>query len=188
MKRCRAEACVSIPAAVTFLVGGLGTFADTDAFNATSNFYGVDLGLGGEWKRGQWTLEWRGTVALGANFNNAAIGGMTTGNFGAGVTTVPGGILALSSNIGNFSQTRFSAVPEVALKAGYQVAPQWRILVGYDVMYWTDVQRSGGLIDTTINPNLIPPPTPGGPARPQPVFNTSPLLAEGFNVGVRYNY
>ena len=75
MKRCRAEACVSIPAAVTFLVGGLGTFADTDAFNATSNFYGVDLGLGGEWKRGQWTLEWRGTVALGANFNNAAIGG-----------------------------------------------------------------------------------------------------------------
>jgi hypothetical protein len=61
-------------------------------------------------------------------------------------------------------------------------------LVGYDVMYWTDVQRSGGLIDTTINPNLIPPPTPGGPARPQPVFNTSPLLAEGFNVGVRYNY
>jgi Putative beta barrel porin-7 (BBP7) len=55
-------------------------------------------------------------------------------------------------------------------------------------MYWTDVQRSGGLIDTTINPNLIPPPTPGGPARSQPVFNTSPLLAEGFNVGVRYNY
>jgi len=48
-------------------------------------------------------------------------------------------------------------VPEVALKAGYQVAPQWRILVGYDVMYWTEVQRSGGLIDTTINPNLIPP-------------------------------
>jgi len=49
---------------------------------------------------------------------------MTTGNFGAGVTTVPGGILALSGNIGNFSQTCFSAVPEVALKAGYQVAPQ----------------------------------------------------------------
>jgi hypothetical protein len=179
---------LSIPAAVTFLVGGLGTFADTDAFNATSNFHGVDLGLAGEWKRGQWTLEWRGTVALGANFNSAAISGMTTGNFGAGVTTVPGGILALSSNIGNFSQTRFSAVPEIALKAGYQVAPQWRIVAGYDVMYWTDVQRAGGLIDTTINPNLIPLPMPGGPARPQPVFNTSPLLAQGFNVGVRYNY
>jgi hypothetical protein len=56
-------------------------------------------------------------VALGANFNSAAISAMTAGNFGAGVTTVP-----------------------------------------------------------------------GGPPRPQPVFNTSPLLAQGFNVGVRYNY
>jgi hypothetical protein len=27
---------------------------------------------------------------------------------------------------------------------------------------------------------------PGGPQRPQPVFNTSPLLAQGFNVGERY--
>jgi Putative beta barrel porin-7 (BBP7) len=67
-------------------------------------------------------------------------------------------------------------------------APRWQIVAGYDAMYWTDVQRSGGLIDTTINPNLIPLPIPGGPARPQPVFNTSPLLAQGFNVGVRYNY
>ena len=179
---------LSIPVTVNFLVGGLGPFADTDAFNATSNFHGVDLGLGGEWKRGQWTLEWRGTVALGANFNSAAITGMTTGDFGAGFTTVAGGVLALSSNIGNFSQTRFSMVPEIALKAGYQMAPRWQIVAGYDVMYWTDVQRAGGLIDTTVNPNLIPPPTPGGPQRPQPMLNTSPLLAQGFNVGVRYNY
>jgi hypothetical protein len=113
---------------------------------------------------------------------------MTTADFGAGVTTVPGGLLALSSNIGNFSQTRFAAVPELALKAAYQLAPQWQLIAGYDLMYWTDVQRAGGLIDTTLNPNLIPLPTPGGPSRPMPVFNTAPLLAQGFNVGVRYNY
>jgi Putative beta barrel porin-7 (BBP7) len=101
---------------------------------------------------------------------------------------VPGGLLALSSNSGNFSQTRFAAVPELALKAGYQVAPQWRFVAGYDVMYWTGVQRAGGLIDTTLNPNLIPLPIPGGPQRPQPVFNTQALLAQGFNFGVRYDY
>jgi hypothetical protein len=50
------------------------------------------------------------------------------------------------------------------------------------------VQRAGGLIDTVINPNLFPPPIPGGPLRPMPVFNTSPLIAQGFNVGVRYDY
>ena len=81
------------------------------------------------------------------------------------------------------------ARPEpVALKAGYQIAPQWRLIAGYDLLYWTEVQHAGGLIDTTINPNLIPPANPGGPLRPTPVFNTSPLLAQRFNVGVRYNY
>ena len=173
---------LSIPVALNFL--GAGTISDTDAFNAPSDFHGVDLGLAGEWKHGPWTLEWRGKVALGANFNSADISGTTTI---AGVT-LPGGLLALSSNIGHFSQTRFAVVPELALKAGYQVAPQWRIVAGYDVLYWTGVQRAGGLIDTTINPNLIPPATPGGPLRPMPVFNTSPLLAQGFHVGVKYNY
>ena len=176
---------LSIPVALNF---GLGPLSDIDSFNASSNFHGVDIGIAGEWKRGPWTLEWRGKVALGANFNSAEISGTTTANFGGGITTVPGGLLALSSNSGNFSQTRFAAVPELALKAGYQVAPQWRLVAGYDLLYWTGVQRSGGLIDTTLNPNLIPLPVGGGPQRPQPVFNTSPLLAQGFNVGVRYDY
>jgi hypothetical protein len=176
---------LSIPVALNF---GSGPLSDIDAFNASSNFHGVDIGIAGEWKRGLWTLEWRGKVALGANFNSAEISGVTTANFGAGTITVPGGLLALSSNSGNFSQTRFAVVPELALKAGYQVAPQWRLVAGYDLLYWTGVQRSGGLIDTTLNPNLIPLPVAGGPQRPQPVFNTSPLLAQGFNVGLRYDY
>jgi Putative beta barrel porin-7 (BBP7) len=181
---------LSIPVNVNFLFGGVGLFAvsDIDAFGARSDFHGVDLGLTGEWKRGPWTLEWRGKVALGANLNSANINGMTALTFGGVTTTSPGGLLALSSNSGNFSQTRFSVVPEIALKAGYQVAPQWRIVAGYDALYWTDVQRAGGLIDTVINPNLIPPGAPGGPLRPMPVFNTAPLIAQGFNVGVRYDY
>jgi hypothetical protein len=164
------------------------SFGASDAFHARSDFHGVDLGIAGEWTRGLWSLEWRGKVALGANLSSAQISGATTTSFGGVTTTAPGGLLALSSNIGNFSQTRFSAVPEVSVKAGYQVAPQWRIVAGYDLLYWTGVQRAGGLIDTIVNPNLLPPATPGGPQRPQPVFNTSPLLAQGFNVGVRYDY
>jgi hypothetical protein len=31
-------------------------------------------------------------------------------------------------------------------------------------------------------------PTSGGPLRPMPMFNTSALWAQGFNVGVRYDY
>jgi Putative beta barrel porin-7 (BBP7) len=182
---------LSIPTNSNFIGGGgipAVAVSVFDAFGATSDFHGVDLGLTGEWKGGPWALEWRGKVALGANFNSANISGLTAITFGGVTTTLPGGLLALSSNSGNFSQTRFSVVPEIALKAGYQVAPHWRIVAGYDALYWTDVQRAGGLIDPVINPNLVPPVAPGGPLRPMPVFNTSPLWAQGFNVGVRYDY
>jgi hypothetical protein len=69
------------------------TLSDIDASNAAGDFHGLDLGLAGKWKQVPWSLEWRGKVALGANFNSAAIGGMTTTNFGGVPTTSPGGSL-----------------------------------------------------------------------------------------------
>jgi len=165
-----------------------GTFTPSDNFKAASNFHGLDLGLTGDWRNGPWSLEWRGKVALGANLNSADISGSTASTVAGVTTTAPGGFLALSSNIGHYDQTRFAVVPELSLKAGYQVAPGWRLIAGYDVMYWTGVQRAGGLIDTTVNPNLTPPPAGGGPNRPGPVLNTTNLLAQGFSFGVRYNY
>jgi hypothetical protein len=100
---------------------------------------------------------------------------------------LPGELLALSSNIGNTSQTRFAAVPDLALKAGYQFAPGWRVNASYE-LYWTGVQRAGGLIDTTVNPNLLPPPIAGGPLRPQAQFDTSSLLAQGFGIGLSHEF
>lgn len=165
-----------------------GTFTPSDNLKAASNFHGIDLGITGDWRNGPWSLEWRGKVALGANFNTADVTGSTISTVGAVSTTVPGGLLALAGNSGHFSQTKFAVVPELSLKAGYQIAPAWRLTVGYDVLYWTGVQRAGGLIDTTINPTLIPPGPPAGPTRPLPVMSTTNLLAQGFSLGVRYNY
>jgi hypothetical protein len=167
----------------------LGTIIGvTDSFKTSSNFNGVDLGLIGEFTQGPWMLEWRAKVALGANINNGEISGATTVNIGGVVSTLPGGLLALSSNSGNFSETRFAVVPELTLKAGYRFAPGWQIIGGYNLLYWTGVQRAGNSIDTTINPNLIPPGTGPGPQRPQFQFNTSALLAQGFSAGVRYEF
>ena len=63
-----------------------------------------------------------------------------------------GSLLAQTTNIGNFSRDRFSAVPEVSAKLGYQVTPNIRAFVGYDFMYWTVIIRPGDAIDTTFNP------------------------------------
>lgn len=182
---------ISTAATVTTVGGPIpsGTvFGVSDSFKAGSDFHGVDLGIIGEFTQGPWTLEGRAKVALGANFNNGQINGSTTINAGGVITTLPGGLLALSSNIGNVSQTRFALVPELALKAGYQFAPGWRVIGGYNLLYWTGVQRAGNLIDTTINPGLLPPGGGAGPQRPQAQFNSSPLLAQGFSAGLRYEF
>jgi hypothetical protein len=164
------------------------TFAANDSFKASSDFHGLDLGLVGEFDRGPWTFEWRAKVALGVNFNDARISGSSSATVGGVTTTSVGGLLALPSNIGSYSQTRFAVVPDLELKAGYQLTPQWRIVAGYEVLYWTAVQRAGGLIDLTVNPNLIPPGPGGGPQRPAPVFDTTSLLAQGFTLGARYSF
>lgn len=74
------------------------------------------------------------------------------------------------------------------MKAGYQFAPAWRVVAGYELLYWTGVQRAGGLIDTTVNPNLLPPPAGGGPQRPQAQFDTTSLLAQGFSFGIKHAF
>jgi hypothetical protein len=167
--------------------GGI-SIVGNDAFHARTDFHGIDLGLTGEWGRGPWSLEWRGKIALGADLTRADIGGTTSVTAGGITTVFPGGLHALPSNIGGTSQTRFAAVPELSLKAAYRIAPHWQFLAGYDVLYWTGVQRAGGLIDTTINPGLIPPGGGGGSQRPQTALNTQSLLAQGLTLGVRYNY
>ncbi len=164
------------------------TFGVNDSFEASSDFHGLDLGLVGQFDRGPWTFEWRAKVALGINFNDAQINGSSTTTVGGITTTSVGGLLALSSNIGNYSQTRFAVVPDLELKVGYQISPQWRLTAGYQVLYWTNVQRAGGLIDLTVNPALLPGGNSAGPQRPQALLDTSSMLAQGFSVGAKYGF
>src|SRR5262249_10144018 len=93
-------------------------FAVNDSFRARSDFHGIDLGLAGQWQRDRWTFEWRGKVALGGNFNDSSVNGTSSITLGGITTNSVGGLLALPSNIGNTSQTRFAVVPEVSLKVG----------------------------------------------------------------------
>ena len=174
----------------TVIGGGgipLGTqLVINDAFNATNYFHGIDLGIAGGGAEGPWRWEWRALLGLGADINGAGINGssaIATAGVGTGF---PGGLLALPSNIGDHTQVGFGVVPELMLKGGYEFAPGWRAFAGYDLIFWTGVQRAGALIDTTVNPNLIPPATGGGPQRPRESFSTTSLLAQGFSLGIKH--
>ena len=129
----------------------------------------------------------RAGIALGATINDAQINGSTALTIGGVTTIFPGGLLALPSNIGDYAQVRFSAVPNFSLKGGYEFAPSWHLIADYDLLYWTGVQRAGAMIDTTINPNLLPVPG-GGAQRPQFQFNTTSILAQGYSAGIKHEF
>jgi Putative beta barrel porin-7 (BBP7) len=95
---------------------------------------------------------------------------------------------ARTGRLGGYTQTRFAAAPEFTLKAGYRFAPGWQVVAGYDLLYWTGVQRAGNLVDTTVNSNLLGGGPGGPPQRPQALLNTSALLAQGFNAGLKYEF
>jgi hypothetical protein len=44
------------------------------------------------------------------------------------------------------------------------------------------------MIDTILNSNLFPPAIGGGPLRPQPQFSDTSLIAQGFGIGLKYEF
>ena len=165
------------------------TASVADQFGTANDFSGLDLGLTGESRYGAFVFEWLGKVAVGANFSSARIDGSNTFAVGGGpAVTSPGGLLALPSNMGNFSQTRFAFVPELAVKVGYRVTPHVRVHAGYDFLFWSNVVRPGNVIDTGINPTQIAPGTLVGASRPAPRLDGSDFWAQGIDVGAVFSF
>ena len=163
-------------------------FAVSDQFETRNNFHGLDLGVTGRIASGPWRFEWLAKVALGATFTNIAVNGSTAVTVGGITTAASGGLLALPTNMGNFNNERFSVVPELDVRIGYQFSPQLRAVVGYNFTYWTGVVRPGGVIDTTVNPTQLLPGTLVGTARPAPRADSSDFWAHGVSAGLAYNF
>jgi hypothetical protein len=71
-------------------------------------------------------------------------------------STLPGGILATTANIGNYYRSPFSVVPEAYLNLGFQLNPSVALRVGYSFIYASNVLRPGNQVNRTTSANLIP--------------------------------
>ena len=160
-----------------------------DSFRARNNFYGMELGLRAQRYYGRWLFEGSSLVALGENVRQVAIDGTTVVTYpGQASVTHVGGLYALGSNIGNYRFNNFMAIPQFNGRIGYRLTPRLTFLVGYTFIFWGDVAKAGNQVDTTVNPNLIPPPVAGGPARPAFSLNNSNFWAQGITVGGEYHF
>jgi hypothetical protein len=177
-------------------LAGAGPFAGvsstaTDQFHAKNRFYGAQVGAIFTHVEGPWTFAVTGKVAAGVTRSIVDITGSSAVLSGGPVPTLPGGLLALNSNIGSQHHQHFSVVPEVGLNVGYDVNQHWRVFAGYSILYWTGVSRPGRQIDRVLDENRIPgfPPAPATTSvRPIAPGGTENIWAQGVNVGLLFRW
>jgi hypothetical protein len=164
-----------------------------DRFATHNQFYGGQIGIDGRYVYGAWSVEGRFKLGLGATEQTINIDGGQRFQGPTGTVAIArGGLLALHSNIGHFSQSRFSVVPEVTLNVGYQLTPHLRTFIGYNFLEWTNVVRPGDQIDTSLNVSRIPnfptnsPPSNSG--HPLVPFRQSDFWAQGLIVGFELTF
>lgn len=161
----------------------------SDRFDTENRFAGAQVGLQWECRGSRWSFDVRSKLALGSTQRTVTIQGS---QFGGGAL-LPGGLLALPSNTGQFQQERFSVVPELGFNIGYQCTDNLRFYVGYTLIYWNNVLRPGDQIDRFIDTTQIPnSPQPGVPPagkfRPTVPLKGTDFFAQGMNFGMEYRY
>jgi hypothetical protein len=158
----------------------------TEFFATRNRFYGAQIGGVAEVLLGNLLLSVNGKLGLGACHQRVKIGGRTvsTDQDTGVVTTTQSGLLAQTSNSGDFSSVGFAYVPEVSFSAGYYCTENILLKVGYNFLYISDVARPGDHIDTSIDPSP-------GPGLLQPAFpgvQKTNFWAQGLTVGIELRY
>jgi len=185
------------PGAFTFLgnpvdLGDLAT--DFDKFHTINKFYGFQLGGRVDWMGDWFGVGLLGKLALGTTQQQLRISGDTGLLTAAGnLTVVPGGILAQTTNIGQYYHDSFSVIPEIGINAYCQLTPAIRLSAGYSILWWNNVLRPAEQIDGVVNRFIVPTDQAFGlgtaAARPTVLgFQESNFWAQGFNFGVQVEY
>ncbi len=169
----------------------------TDSFDARNRFYGVQVGARAAYDRDAWFGGVAAKVALGTMQQRVSINGYLEtndyNNYGP-VQTFKGGYFALPSNIGDYSQNKFTIVPEVAVSAGYKITPQIRVFATASFLYVSNVVRPGEQINRNINTTQSvswgndPPAVLKGPAQPNFQFATTDFWASTLSLGLAYSF
>lgn len=167
----------------------------TDRFGTENRFSGVQFGVDAEFNRGPVFGGVRGLIALGNTGQRLEIAGSTLlAPEQQPVSVALGGLFAQMTNIGTYTRSSFSAVPQLEVKLGYQVNCNLRVFVSYQAIYWTGILRASEQVDRAVNPSYVPlfrtafPGGPSGVRRPAAPFIESDFWVQGFGVGAELRF
>jgi hypothetical protein len=189
----RFDDALSVQQSIQSLGAGVvaaGTQIQTqDRFGAENEFHGLDLGLRAEVCYERWSLQLLSKLAVGGVSREVTIAGNTRVTVpGAAPVASSGGMLALSSNSGVHNSEDWVVVPEFGATLGWDINCNWRLRLGYSVLIWTDVARSGDQVDLGLNPNLFPPVLATSPSRPAFALVKTDMWVQSLSLGVEFHY
>lgn len=177
------ESSTRQPNPVTYI----GSF---DEFRTRNQFYGGQFGGLIRFNRGRLTVEYRSVTAIGAMMQDVSISGTSARVTATSRTERPGGLLALSTNIGDYERTRISMLQDVSLSLNYRVFDWMTVTLGYNAMAITQVTRPGAAVDLAVNPTYLPfsGTTPSGVQRPMLDFKGEFFWMHGISVGMLFKF
>jgi hypothetical protein len=162
-----------------------------DRFATRNNFYGAQVGGRWSWVRNDFSVTLMMKMALGGMGQEAVIHGASTVLLPTGERLDrAGGLLALSSNSGDFDRTKVVWLRDISVSIGYCLTENVTLRLGYDFLWLSNVVRPGEQIDLRVNPSLLPFAlgAPSGPARPRFRFDGETFWMHGISVGVAVQF
>jgi hypothetical protein len=168
----------------------IGTEIDiSDSFHTSNSFFGFNVGVAGEANRGNWFFTGAARLGIGGNRERVNVAGSTVVSIpGEDSETFDGGLLALPSNIGQYSSNAFGLVPHLELRVAYLISPRIRWTLGYDLMYWSRVVRPGDQVDTFVNLTQASGGNSQGTPGPLFPFKETDLWITGVSTGVEIQF
>jgi hypothetical protein len=164
-----------------------------DSFSTQNVFRGGQVGGRVSVQKGALTATLTGKLGIGVVEQTVDINGYSTLMGSAGQLTVPGGLLAVPSNSGHFSQNKFAVLPEGNLILGWQISDCLRLQAGYNILYVSSVVRPGDAIGRTVDTRQVPTDISFNPQAPRVSvpgfsFHTTDYWTQGVTLGVTLTY
>jgi hypothetical protein len=181
-----------IPSSSPFV---MGTRLDgIDRFQTKNLFHGGEVAASTRFRRGRFSGEIIGRVALGNMHEEVTISGSTTtfvpaaGSNPAQTVVIPGALLTQESNIGVYRRDRLTVIPELSINLNYQVNKNISLTGGYTFVYVNQIVRAADQIDTSLNSSMFGGATGTGPVRPNFSFAETEMLIHGLSGGIEFRY
>ena len=153
----------------------------TDTFRTKNVFHGGLLGLSSDIDGVDYTVSFLAKVGLGGVNQTIITSGTSVITDPNGGTNTLEGLLVRDSNRGEFTRSRFTAIPEFSVRYTKHLNDSLDFSLGYSVIYWGHAVQPGNQIDINVDMTN----TSGQPTMP---FTIDHYWAQSLNMGLTFRY